>query len=188
MIRIAVCDDGLGKKKRQNRTEGGTKLESSDVVATSEEGKNLQVLVQKDIQQDASLSGNRALFSFSMKSTTRSPVSSLSLVLFAGIFVFALLWMNHLVIRNHKLIDQAYDETLIGGEVRSTTAGYNLEGIKSSHIPGSHITALRKTGLLKNYHAIEEMDYNELFFKEKEEKYSMSQSKRMIEVLLMSAH
>lgn len=104
------------------------------------------------------------LFRFSLKNTLRSPLTSISSVLLAGIFVFVLLQMNAAMKRNQVMMDEAYANTQIRGEILSSSSERFTLGPQASTYSENYLTQLQKTGLLKDYLGIAVMNYEKLFF------------------------
>lgn len=106
----------------------------------------------------------------------RSKDSSMLLIMLAGIFVFSLLWMNYLIIRNNAFIDETYNETLVTGDV-ITNYDETVSGTKRGPISGTHIDNLLETGLVKDYTAVANMSYSDMYIERNgiEEKYEMKE-------------
>ena len=124
--------------------------------------------------------GNRnTLRRFSFNHSIRSKYSSILLVSLAGIFIFSLLWMNHLIIRNNSFIDRAYDETEITGELRVNSDG-DVYGTKRGPISGIQISNMLETGLVKDFLSLADMSYSEMYIKDNgfERKYEMTEEEK----------
>ena len=124
-------------------------------------------------------SSKAVLSAYSLKHCIRSIVPSISMILFAGIFIFSLLWMNYLIIRNNDLINKAYDESIVMGNIITVEDGL-VYGTKRGAISGTHIENLMETDLVRDYTALAEMHYDDLYVKRNgiEEKYEMSEEDR----------
>lgn len=117
----------------------------------------------------------KGLRSFSINYCLRSKISSMLLILLAGIFVFSLLWMNYLIIRNNDLINKAFDEIIIAGEIVIVDDGKEMRTLRGP-ISGSHIDNFSKTELLYDYTSLSSMSYTELYINRNgiESKYELS--------------
>ena len=124
--------------------------------------------------------GNRnTLRRFSFNHAIRSKASSILLLSLAGTFIFSLLWMNHLIIKNNSFIDRAYNETEITGELRISSDEY-VQGTKRGPISGTQINNMLETGLVKDFLSLAGMSYSEMYIKENgfKRKYEMTEEEK----------
>lgn len=124
--------------------------------------------------------GNKdTLRRFSFNHSIRSKVSSLLLLSLAATFIFSLLWMNHLIIKNNSFIDKAYNETEITGELRISSDG-EIQGTRRGPISGTHINNMLETGLVKDFLSLADMTYSEMYIKENgsERKFEMTEEEK----------
>lgn len=119
-------------------------------------------------------SSKGALRGYSINHCLRSETSSLLLVMLAGIFVFSLLWMNYLMIRNNIFINKAYNETIVTGDIITNRDG-KVVATHQGPISGTHIENLLRTELVKDYISIAHMWYSDMYIDRDgtEEKYEM---------------
>lgn len=103
----------------------------------------------------------KALRLFSLNYTLRSKVTSLFLIVIAGILIFSLLWMNYLTIKNGALIEKAYNQSIITADIETKEGGSSSKDTGS--IDGRHIDNLFETGLVQEYTGIAAMFYSELY-------------------------
>lgn len=132
-----------------------TKVDTRDIVNSEEQYMDKDKAIRtKD--------SKKALRAFSLNHTLRSKITSMLLIVLAGIFTFSLLWMNYLTIRNRDLIDKAYNENIITADI--TTIGDAASSrIEVGPINGKHIDNLFKTDMVKDYSGVAQMLYIELY-------------------------
>ena len=118
--------------------------------------------VKTDEKEIIKKNSQKALKRLSLNHTLRSKFTSILLIVLAGIFVFSLLWMNYLTIKNTDIIDRAYKENVIVGDIVIRDDG-GIARVDVGSINGRHIENLFKTGLIQDYTAIAEMYYEELY-------------------------
>lgn len=124
--------------------------------------------------------GNKdTLRRFSFNHSIRSKATSLLLLSLAGTFIFSLLWMNYLIIKNNAFIDKAYNETEIAGELRISSDG-EIQGTRRGPISGTQINNMLETGLVKDFLSLADMTYSEMYIKENgfERKYEMTEEEK----------
>lgn len=115
----------------------------------------------KHIKEDSTRNSQKSLRRFSLNHTLRSKVTSILLIVLAGIFTFSLLWMNYLTIKNKDLIEEAYKAHIITGDI--VAKGNTSSNRGTGPISGKHIENLDKTDMIKDYKAIASMIYDELY-------------------------
>lgn len=103
----------------------------------------------------------KSLRDFSSKHILRSKVTSILLVVLAGIFIFSLLWMNYLTIKNEDLIEMAYRNHIITADIVLKENAVRKQG--TGAIDHSHIENLENIGFIKDYKAVVLMIYEELY-------------------------
>ncbi|MBU5312804.1 ABC transporter permease [Tissierella carlieri] len=128
--------------------------EAAVYVKEEEEGKEQYI---EDHRKDS----KKALRRFSINYTLRSKVTSIFLIILAGIFTFALLWMNYLTIKNNELIEKAYKDSIITGDIVAKGSRTTSHGTGPIH--RRHIDRLMETGLVEDYKSIAWMNYEELY-------------------------
>lgn len=141
------------KKMRQNFIEevDNTDIDIKSQIELDYNSENLSIHGSKD-----------TLRRYSIKHSLRSTVSSMLLLILAGIFVFSLLWMNYLTVRNNYLIDTAYNEIIVTGNI-ITNRDLTITGTKRGPISGTHIDNLLNTELLKDYKSVADMSYSDMY-------------------------
>lgn len=107
--------------------------------------------------------GKKALNNYFLNHALRSKVSSILLIVLAGVFAFSLLWMNYLTIKNNDMMGKAYKEYTITADIVPKDSSITNEG--TGPISKSHVDNLSETGLVKDYNAIALMIYDELYIK-----------------------
>ncbi|CAK7058319.1 ABC transporter permease [Tissierella sp.] len=129
-------------------------------VYVKEEEERKEKYIEEDIPI-LTKDSQKALKRFSLNHTLRSKVTSILLIVLAGIFTFSLLWMNYVTIKNNELIEKAYKDYIITADV--ITQGNLVSDTRTGPISGRHINNLMETELVEDYSAIALMIYDELY-------------------------
>lgn len=171
---IDLINSNKRKKRlaRQDEAESGIEIEGYEIAkATTAMPIETEVVPKKSdkdeepyIDKDKGITikgSKKALRGFSLSHILRSKITSMLLIILAGVFVFSLLWMNYLTIKNNDLIDRAYKENIITGDIIIREGGSSKVG--AGPINRRHIENLFETGLVDDYTAIAEMFYPELY-------------------------
>ncbi|CAK7058198.1 ABC transporter permease [Tissierella sp.] len=159
------------KKKKivqvESKQEGSKSIEMVKATTISQSTENtvyVEERKEKYIEEDIPIltkDSQKALKRFSLNHTLRSKVTSILLIVLAGIFTFSLLWMNYLTIKNNGLIEKAYKDTIITGDIIVKQNKATSQGTGPIH--RRHIDKLIETDLVKDYKAIASMIYEELY-------------------------
>lgn len=103
----------------------------------------------------------KALRRFSLNHAKCSNITSMLLIILAGIFTFSLLWMNYLTIKNNDIIEKTYKDYTITADIILKENAITKAG--TGPISGTHIDNLMETDLVEDYKATALMIYDELY-------------------------
>ncbi len=158
IVQVESKQEEIKSIKMVKATTISQSTEATVYVKEEEERK------EKYIEEDIPIltkDSQKALKRFSLNHTLRSKVTSILLIVLAGIFTFSLLWMNYLTIKNNGLIEKAYKETIITGDIIVKQNKATSQGTGPIH--RRHIDKLIETDLVEDYKAIASMIYEELY-------------------------
>jgi ABC-type antimicrobial peptide transport system permease subunit len=161
---IDLINDNKRKKVAQGEVESyemakATTISTETETYTKQSENNKKQHIKED-KQILTKNSQKALKRFSLNHTLRSKVTSMLLIVLAGIFTFSLLWMNYLNIKNNELIEKAYKDYIITGDIVAKS-GTTKEG--TGLIDRKNIDDLMETELVEDYESIALMIYDELY-------------------------
>lgn len=152
IIELINSHSAKGKKrKEEENVKEDKKLDFESLTKADYSSENLLINGSRD-----------TLIRYSANNAFRSKASSMLLLTLAGIFVFSLLWMNYAILRNKDLIDKAYNEIIIMGNL-ITNKDRIVTGAFKGDISGTHIDNLLETGLVKDYTSLASMSYKDMY-------------------------
>ncbi len=156
-----VQEESKEESKYMDMVKATTISQSTEaaVCVKEEEGRK-----EKYIKEDIPIltkDSQKALRRFSINYTLRSKVTSILLIVLAGIFTFALLWMNYLTVKNNELVEKAYKDSIITGDIIAKGSRTTSHGTGPIH--RRHIDRLMETNLVEDYKSIAWMNYEELY-------------------------